>query len=84
MGVSKFWEQTCNGLQECAKPIDAKEQLNKIVQRRNAIVHEADLPRRISARTIKCNEIKYKDAKNYVKFIRYFVTSANEVFETST
>ena len=84
MGVSNFWQQTCKGLQESAKPEDAQEQINKIVQRRNAIVHEADLPRRISAQTIKCNEIKYKDAKNYVKFIRDFVTSANEVFEAST
>ena len=84
MGVSNFWTDICNNLQDNPEPKDVQKRLNEIVHRRNKIVHEADLPRRISAQKIKFNEITHNDAKKYVKFIQDFVTSANEVFEAST
>jgi hypothetical protein len=53
--------------------------LNKIAKRRNQIVHEADLVRKIKGKKITLREIKYSDTKNDIEFLEKFVESVDEI-----
>lgn len=79
LGIQDFWGEVIKHLSD--KPIkgDVQKKLKEITTRRNQIVHEADLIRKTSAKKITVREIDLDTTKEYVSWIRAFVSAINDV-----
>lgn len=79
LGIKDFWGEIVKHLPN--KPIkgDVQKKLKEITTRRNQIGHEADLILKTSAKKITVREIKLETTKEYVSWIRDFVSAINEV-----
>lgn len=81
MGVGKFWTNVANELGGVWGAESAMKELEKICRRRNQIVHEADLERKISSKRYALREIERKTAQDSFEFIRSLVVAAEKVIE---
>jgi hypothetical protein len=81
LGVKDFWKQIADRMPEGPhKAGDIQNQLKKVAQRRNKIVHEADIVRKISAKSITQNSIDRAEAFELVYWVRDFVHAMDGVF----
>ncbi|HPN95637.1 MAG TPA: HEPN domain-containing protein [bacterium] len=77
LGIKDFWGQVAscmpsyNQKKLAKKPII--DELNRIVARRNKIVHEADIERQLKGRDVKLRDIKPAEAKIIVDWLDTFV-----------
>ena len=80
MGVKGFWKDVAAGMNGSLTDKDIKTKLDKIVQRRNQITHEADILRTIRSGKVNFRKISKSDTTNAVAFIMEFVAVANTIF----
>ena len=59
---------------------EVQKQLTKVARRRNKIVHEADIVRKISAKAITQNKIERAEAHDSVMWVNDFVKAMDIVF----
>ncbi|MFP4473581.1 MAG: HEPN domain-containing protein [Candidatus Omnitrophota bacterium] len=78
LGVKKVWKRLEKYLKPRRTAEEIRSHLTRICKRRNQIVHEADLIRRIRHRKMKLRQITHKDINVDVNFIIQFV----EAFES--
>lgn len=79
LGIQDFWGEIVKHLPDKQMKGDVQKKLKEIITRRNQIVHEADLIRKTSAKKITVREIDLDTTKEYVSWIRAFVSAINEV-----
>ena len=75
LGIKNFWKTVSKKINEN----DLQTKLKKIAQRRNQIVHEADIVRKTKAREITVREIKRTEVDEDVKWIKKFVYAIDKV-----
>lgn len=81
MDVKDFWRRVGTKLNPEASASYLQEHLRQYVRRRNQIVHEADLERRLKARKYAIRPIEKNYAQSCCKFISSFVEAADAVIE---
>jgi len=81
MGVKDFWRLVANEMEGEWSSNSVQTELQKVIVRRNQIVHEADLERKISSSRFALRHIDKKFAESSVEFIRNFVEAADLVIE---
>ena len=81
MGVQGFWGQAAHKMPQPCAANELREKLRQYVRRRNQIVHEADLERRIKARKYAIRSIEKEYAVACCDFITKFVAAADEVID---
>ncbi|MGJ8585173.1 MAG: HEPN domain-containing protein [Marinosulfonomonas sp.] len=81
MGIKKFWPRVCEKSDFEIGSVELKKQLNKIVMRRNYIVHEADIERKISSKAVNFRKITLKETKEAISFVRSFVKATSQVID---
>ncbi|MGI9483458.1 MAG: HEPN domain-containing protein [Hyphomicrobiales bacterium] len=79
LGKSGIWSQVGTRMSISMDPDPPQRELNKIVKRRNQIVHEADLERKISAKKDTLRKIERKDAAGAIGLISDFVNAADGI-----
>jgi len=80
LGIKNFWQEVADKMPNSPSKGDIQKQLTKVARRRNKIVHEADIVRKISAKNITQNEISHKEASDMVNWIKDFVYAMDSVF----
>lgn len=81
LGVKDFWQKIADKMQNGPTKGDVQKQLTKVARRRNMIVHEADVVRKISAKNITQNKIERKDTHELVNWVKDFVVAIDSVFD---
>lgn len=79
VGVKNLWTKCKEKMNE--EPVNIERRLNRIVRRRNQIVHEGDLVRKQKAKKHTLNSITEKDVKDDVDWIRRLAEAINGVVE---
>jgi hypothetical protein len=79
VGVEDFWKRVAERMDGNPKPKEVIDKLRTIAKRRNHIVHEADLERKIKARKYSLKAIARKDADDWVNWIEMLVVHADQV-----
>ena len=80
MGVQNPWDQLEHKINLTKNEIITL--LDEIANRRNQIVHEADLVRKTSGQTVTLREISLIRTKKYIGFIENIVESTHEIVNT--
>lgn len=79
LGVKDFWRNLAEEMPGNWDAKKLKKRLNGIVKRRNQIVHEADLERKISAKKDTLRAIKRKESNDTVQWIIDFVAAVERI-----
>lgn len=79
LGVRDIWRIIANQMPGDWTAEKLKKRLDGIVKRRNQIVHEADLERKISAKKDTLRAIRKKEADDIVEWIKNFVAAVEQV-----
>jgi hypothetical protein len=77
VGVTDGW-RTVAGFMN-SPPEDVKQRLNRIVLRRNQIVHEGDIPRQARPRRVALNSILRADVADDLDFLKTLLTALHRV-----
>ena len=80
LGISDFWGQVASNMPGTPTKGEVQRQLTKVARRRNKIVHEADIVRKISAKAITQNKIERAEAHDSVMWVNDFVKAMDIVF----
>lgn len=75
LGISDFWGEVAGGMPNNPAKGEIKDELSKIVRRRNQIVHEADLERKIKSRKDSLRKITRAEAQNAIDFVKNLVVA---------
>lgn len=76
-GIEKGWSRTAEKIGCTAN--DIKERLNRIVHRRNQIVHEGDITRASRPQNLKYNSVEHDSVVDDVTWIKRLPTAIEEV-----
>jgi hypothetical protein len=79
LGVEDFWGKVAEAMPGALRKADVKENLRQIADRRNQIVHEADLVRKARAKSTTMREITLNTALNWASWMQDFVTAVDAV-----
>lgn len=79
LGVSDFWNNVVSQMGASWNKKKAMDNLNAAVRRRNQIVHEADFALMTRPRDPKLRDIRSKDVRKDLRFIRDFVTACEAI-----
>ena len=83
MGRRRFWQNVALRMNGNLTAEDVQKKLNKIVNRRNQITHEADILRQIRNRNNnKFRRMRKSEAKKAIRFIEDFVAAADCTFNS--
>jgi len=77
LGLSKVWKDVAQRLN--CETNDIKDKLNRIVLRRNQIVHEGDMLRSSRPREIKLHTIDKDDIKSNIQWLRSMIREIDSV-----
>ena len=80
LGVKDFWQKVADRMPDSPEKGEVQKQLTKVVGRRNKIVHEADIVRKISAKNISQNKINRNEAIELVGWVKEFVAAMDTTF----
>lgn len=83
LGVEDFWGKTSAVMRGSPKKEEVIRTLREIAQRRNQIVHEADIVRKAKSKMITMREISAKDAVAWTSWMRDFVDAIDSVVAKS-
>jgi hypothetical protein len=83
LGIKEFWNEVSKKLNGNQRPEDVKKKLHNIVNRRNQIVHEADLERQQRARKPRLRDLSRSKAEKYVNYIEAFVKAVDELINST-
>jgi hypothetical protein len=81
MGIENFWKKVADDMGAGWTATSVQDELTKIASRRNQIVHEADLERKISTKRFPLRDIEFKFADESVGFLKEFVAASDKVVE---
>lgn len=79
LGIKKIWASLSPLMPNTPNSETIKTKLSTITNRRNKIVHEADLIRRMEARTFSIRKITREEAEGSVTFIKNLVSAVDQV-----
>lgn len=79
LGIRGVWNLVTPLMPNNSTPEKTKANLLKITNRRNKIVHEADLVQRLEARSFSLRIITRAEAEKSVKFIKEFVVAIDQI-----
>lgn len=79
LGVTDFWGKVATEMPGPPQKAEVIEQLRQIANRRNLIVHEADLVRKTKAKQVTLRDIGRKEAEHWIDWIRHFVAAMERV-----
>lgn len=79
MNVKNFWREIADNLGRNGQAESIKSEINAIVRRRNYIVHEADIERRISSSKITFRKITHAETEKSLVAIKSFVDATESV-----
>lgn len=79
LGIKKIWNSISQAMPNNPSPETIKTDLLRIKNRRNKIVHEADLIRRMEARTFSLRKITRSEAEKSVKFVTEIVKAIDQI-----
>lgn len=79
LGVSPFWSSVAARMPGRPRVQDVKNRLNEIAERRNRIVHEADLVRKIKGKKDTLRDITRTEAARMVTWVTDFIEAADSV-----
>ncbi len=80
LGIKNFWQLVSDRMPGNPKRGEVQNQLKKVARRRNKIVHEADVVRRIRAKSITQNSIDRSEAFEMVNWVQDFVHAMDDIF----
>jgi hypothetical protein len=83
MGVPDFWRSLTVEMGGTWSSESIQEKLNAISGRRNMIVHEADLERKISTSRFALREITREMAQESYEFLNEFVCASDTIIDRS-
>lgn len=83
LGIEDFWGKVSTEMPGRPAKKDVISMLTGIAQRRNQIVHEADILLKAKAKTVSMREISLKDASNWASWIRDLVCAIDSVIATT-
>lgn len=75
LGIKSFWSEVARRMPGGPTSENVKKMLDDIAKRRNQIVHESDLERKVRSRKLSMRPIKLADARSSVDWMQNFVTS---------
>lgn len=78
MGISNFWGEVARRMEGNWSSVDVQEKLDCFVMRRNQIVHESDLARKISSNRFPLRDIDAHYARELIDFVKNFVTAVDD------
>jgi hypothetical protein len=79
LGVGDFWGKVATAMADSPGKDVVQKTLREISQRRNQIVHEADIVRKAKARKITMRDISAKNASDWARWMRNFVAAIDSV-----
>jgi len=79
LGIKDFWNSVATEFSNGKAPGELQDDLRRIVQRRNQIVHEADIELQQRAREIKLRDISRSDAEQAIEFIDKFIRATDRI-----
>lgn len=79
LGIDNFWTKVATEMPNAPPKIDVINKLKVIANRRNQIVHEADLVRKTKAKQVTLRDISRSEAEEWVNWIRSFVDAMEKV-----
>jgi hypothetical protein len=79
LGVDDFWGKVAAAMPGTPKKDEVIKTLREIAQRRNQIVHEADIMRKAKAKTITMRDISARTAADWAVWMRSFVGAIDSV-----
>jgi len=83
LGITDFWRKVSTKMPGNTSKDNVISKLKIITNRRNQIVHESDIIRRISAQKITQRKISYSQALDFSNWIKNFVTAIDNVVSES-
>ena len=82
LGIEDFWSKVAKAMPSSTKKGTVVEQLRTIAARRNQIVHEADLVHRSKSRQFKLRDLSFRDAREWVTWMKTFVLAVDDVIQS--
>ncbi len=79
LGVKNFWDKVAGEMPDNPSNEDVIDQLRAIAERRNQIVHEADLVLKTKAKKLATRDLKASDARDWVQWITDFAAAVDTV-----
>lgn len=79
LGIKNFWGNVSSHMKGRPEKKDIQRHLKNISLRRNQIVHEADIVKKVSSKKLTLRDIKFKDAQDIVDWINDFVKAVNKI-----
>ena len=81
MGVQDFWSKVAGEMGGSWTAKDIQDELECWVRRRNQIVHEADLERKISSKRYPLRDISRENAEAAIQFFKDFIAAVDAVLD---
>ena len=82
IGIQDFWASAANNMNGTPEKKDVMDRLRQITTRRNEIVHEADLVKKIKAKKLTLREIERAEAAGAIDWLKDFVAAIDQVILT--
>lgn len=79
LGIHDFWSRLAAAMPGSPTRGAVQDHLNEIADRRNQIVHEADLIRKVRMRGMTLRDIKRADGETLVDWLRAFVSAFEKI-----
>lgn len=83
IGIKKIWKKVSVKMDGYDDGEDVKKELNKIVRRRNQIVHESDIPKSIKLNKMTPRDISHTKTKEMVDFLSSFILCVDDVVRST-
>ena len=83
LGIQDLWGKVAKELRPPLAKADIIETLKKLAQRRNQIVHEADLVVQTRSKVIKLRETRRSEAQDALEFVDRLVTAFDKIAASS-
>jgi hypothetical protein len=79
IGIGDFWNSVTRAMPSNPTKATLQKKLNSVAKRRNQIVHEADVVRKIRAKKLSLRDIQYGTIKNEIIFIDEFIKAVHSI-----
>jgi hypothetical protein len=79
LGITDFWSKIAKEMPGTPSPGQVKDRLRQVVDRRNQIVHEADVVRKTRAKQVIIRPITEPEAKQTLEWIKGFAGAVDRI-----
>lgn len=81
LGIKDFWTKVAIRMPGKPAREDVIAELKSISVRRNQIVHEADIVRKVKGKQITLRDVTYPEAENTVKYLKNLASAINKLIK---